>query len=891
MDMRALFVAGVLVGFSSVALSTPFWTDEDFHRAEELRSGPKAELPPPIRSGFEPNYSYPHEFHQICEFLDVWQVHDTASIDYGGEIEAEAGGLAGVIQTDNTQEALWVWSRFYDFTGDTSFLNNVEAAWEYIMNFPAYQEEISPQSYYYRVWNCALGLLCEMMYRHATGDSSYLWYSDTCAREIMANPLPFTGVGATYLRLHPLVTGFNAGCLYHYGLDVGNPAFSDSAVLMGQRVVNWIEDDPGLHLTDEEWAMSAGTAMWGVLNSCFQVDTASALTWLETYAQYMDSLEAPPASPSLWTWDNSWNIWYANAHQAIHGFNGDTLQGRLYRQILHYLFAQDTDEDGGIMASAVHPDTEDMTWITSYVMWQGITPMLDSILTTDVGVTRFLRPSPGGLILPLDTLSLQVEVANFGLEDQIGAEFFVNGVFSTTFEVDLPFARAETLPSLEWVPDTSGTYVFLARNVGPDEDPRNDTLRAEYEVERYRVLQGTVLDTLTALGIEAELSFEIHFGDSSWTFAECGTDPSTGAYEVNLIAASYDISVRPELPYPRVSISGFCVPADSDSVHLDFDLGPALLLLLDDDDGGDYEAYYIEALDSLGLSFHHWDSDEQGIFPLGQMDRFLSKTVIWYTGDDSSTTLTAAEQESLMVYLDAGGDLFLTGQNVAQDLDGSDFLIDYLHAFYQGSNDDHILHGIPGDTVSGGWDAVLTLGGAGNQTSQDEISADSFSMPILVYDTLTSQTAGVRVESAMSGSRLVYLSVGLEGVNAPNPLYTPRHEILGSILEWFGIFTGIRESRERDLSALGLQIAPTLMKRGSALDMVLQAQGGSLVSLDVFDATGRRVHTLYHGVAGGGRISLSWDGRDGRGRSLRSGVYFLRMTAGDLTRVRRICLL
>ena len=53
------------------------------------------------------------------------------------------------------------------------------------------------------------------------------------------------------------------------------------------------------------------------------------------------------------------------------------------------------------------------------------------------------------------------------------------------------------------------------------------------------------------------------------------------------------------------------------------------------------------------------------------------------------------------------------------------------------------------------------------------------------------------------------------------------------------------------------------------------------VTVEVFDAAGRRIDTIYEGWASSGPFRLTWDGRDGRGRLLASGVYFARMTTPD----------
>ncbi len=60
------------------------------------------------------------------------------------------------------------------------------------------------------------------------------------------------------------------------------------------------------------------------------------------------------------------------------------------------------------------------------------------------------------------------------------------------------------------------------------------------------------------------------------------------------------------------------------------------------------------------------------------------------------------------------------------------------------------------------------------------------------------------------------------------------------------------------------------------------------VTIDVLDAAGRRVNTLLNGTRGVGSHSVNWSGRDQDGRRVASGVYFVRMQAGDEVRTTRV---
>jgi hypothetical protein len=60
------------------------------------------------------------------------------------------------------------------------------------------------------------------------------------------------------------------------------------------------------------------------------------------------------------------------------------------------------------------------------------------------------------------------------------------------------------------------------------------------------------------------------------------------------------------------------------------------------------------------------------------------------------------------------------------------------------------------------------------------------------------------------------------------------------------------------------------------------------VTLAVYDARGRRVRRLLDGVRRAGAASASWDRHDDAGREVPPGIYFARLHAGGMTRVRKI---
>jgi hypothetical protein len=62
-------------------------------------------------------------------------------------------------------------------------------------------------------------------------------------------------------------------------------------------------------------------------------------------------------------------------------------------------------------------------------------------------------------------------------------------------------------------------------------------------------------------------------------------------------------------------------------------------------------------------------------------------------------------------------------------------------------------------------------------------------------------------------------------------------------------------------------------------------------NLSIFDARGRLVITLVDGLLGDGLKSYPWNGKNSKGQSVGSGVYFYRLRTGDKTLTRKMLLI
>jgi hypothetical protein len=467
---RLLFLLPLLVG--SLHATVPQSPRESWGAPslEPRRSAHQAarEYPPSLGP-----FCYLHEYAQTIAFLADWQLLQNGHPSYGGMIEAEAGPLGGVIQTDNTLEAIWVWSRWRTWTGDDGYDSHVAAAWTYCVNHPAWLEEGASNDNYYRAHNCAWGLAASLEYEAATGDTTRRAYGRTCAAYIAQHPLP---LGASS-SLNAMVTGWCAGSLYEYGQATGRADLCAAAVEQGLDLLDFVEADPTLWLAWDEWAMSGGTMLWGLCRSVFTEAPLYGQQWLQRRVFDVPDW-ADWHNVDGYDWDGSWNVAYANGLFAVREVVGDPVSAERARHIAHGLLSQDTDDDGGIMAESEDPDTEDMSWVSCYLARFCLARLVGNPLAHDVGALRLVGFEDEDVVPQGLPQQLRVVFANHGLEtaDNIPVTLEVDGEVLTGWS-SLARAELDSVDFGSWTPSQSGRHRLRAwTEWAADEQRQNDTL-------------------------------------------------------------------------------------------------------------------------------------------------------------------------------------------------------------------------------------------------------------------------------------------------------------------------------------------------------------------------------------------------------------------------------
>lgn len=216
------------------------------------------------------------------------------------------------------------------------------------------------------------------------------------------------------------------------------------------------------------------------------------------------------------------------------------------------------------------------------------------------------------------------------------------------------------------------------------------------------------------------------------------------------------------------------------------------ILLVDDDSGDTLELFFTEALED-----QNWSSDYRDRERDGGLDAFLVdeyESIVWFTGNERDSTLTPEDQERLRTFLDNGGNLLLTGQDIGHDLveNGSEedasFYSEYLHAdFVRDIAGADILIGIPTEPLVGGVSQAnilgIVYGGAGNQNFPSVIAPRDGASPLYTYSG-TNEAAGIKYSN---GYKLVYLAFGFEGIGSfiGEDHAETRTRLMQNITDWF----------------------------------------------------------------------------------------------------------
>lgn len=316
-------------------------------------------------------------------------------------------------------------------------------------------------------------------------------------------------------------------------------------------------------------------------------------------------------------------------------------------------------------------------------------------------------------------------------------------------------------------------------------------------------------------------------------------------------------------------------------------IAPSAVLVVngyDSDKTGNTHNFIIQhgfAVSSTGRSFNSCSNEciQRGIISLGDYE-----AVDWVLGQEDTPggTFNSTEQDAIRGYLQEGGNLFISGSDIGYAIGGTTFYGEYLKANYTTDNtgvysvdgvDGSIFSGITGLNFDDGTHGIYRV------KYPDGIDTTSGSTRCLRYEG-TDYYAGIQYSGNFGAGtlpgKLVYLSF---------PFETAYPESLGNIvmdgiMEFFEV-SGVEEVEKP--TAFLFQNYPNPFSTTTAITLsgyqAINTPRSSALALRIYDLSGRLIKRFT--ICDSRCTSVTWDGKDERGKRVPGGIYFCRLRIGE----------
>ncbi|HDS09336.1 MAG TPA: hypothetical protein ENN73_03825, partial [Firmicutes bacterium] len=217
------------------------------------------------------------------------------------------------------------------------------------------------------------------------------------------------------------------------------------------------------------------------------------------------------------------------------------------------------------------------------------------------------------------------------------------------------------------------------------------------------------------------------------------------------------------------------------------------ILLVDDDDGATLETYYTAALNAGGFSYDTWNVKNSGSPASEKLQSY--QYVIWFTGADYKTTLTATDETNLKTYLTNGGRLFFISHDYLYQITGGtdgnitrDFPKNYLKIDScdndVGDSYETSAVGIAGDPIGNG----LSLSISTNSPITNYADSVFSSTASPIFNNGKGEPCGLRYDNGTY--RVVTLVFPFENITSS----TDRNTVMNRVMTWLQNGGGISDT-------------------------------------------------------------------------------------------------
>lgn len=316
------------------------------------------------------------------------------------------------------------------------------------------------------------------------------------------------------------------------------------------------------------------------------------------------------------------------------------------------------------------------------------------------------------------------------------------------------------------------------------------------------------------------------------------------------------------------------------------------VLFVDDDGAASWQTNYHNIFDAEGVEYTSIE-EADAMLLADQISPTQFEAVFW----NVSWGFPALNENNVTFledYLDAGGNLFIAGQDIGWDIfdaagssnfqAAKDFYHDYLDADYISDNSGvYVVEGIPGDPITHG--VSFNVAAVYSRYPEWISSFGGGGVEILRYVTTGDRFGGIRYDAGTF--RTIYLGVGIEQMSDTQA----RHDIVRRSLNWFGIstITAIDDGASVPLEFALHQNYPNPFNPTTSIRYVLPES--EKVTLKVYNTLGQEVRTLVSGFQQTGQHDATWDGKNRFGKQVGSGVYIYRLEAGKRVKMKKMMLM
>jgi hypothetical protein len=344
-------------------------------------------------------------------------------------------------------------------------------------------------------------------------------------------------------------------------------------------------------------------------------------------------------------------------------------------------------------------------------------------------------------------------------------------------------------------------------------------------------------------------------------------------------ADSFVINIPSSVPPQHITFN-LVVHATPDPAYpnssFEVQVGAPRVLIVDDAVGADYGKYYTAACDSNGVLHDDYNVQSSGSPSADTLKHY--PVVIWFTGDDSTTTLTSTDEANLGSYLDNGGNLMISGQNIAYDIAGDAFLANYLHAqFSIDSAGATYMVGVQNDPITGEASRADTMvlggaNGANNSRSEDGVFPANGGIGCAYYKGYADTTVQGVVHFA-GAYHVVFFSCAFEALDHSTTRYLQKWTLIARILKFFGEkVPGVAQGQPTpDINPYVLKISPSPFSKIARVEFTAPISGR--MQLRTFSTDGRLVASQNADARMGQHVTFYLDALH-----LANGIYLVQLS-------------